>query len=340
MKAELLDAGDARWASFLVDARHDFYHLPAYVDLCAAQENGEPFALIVEDGDRSMLLPMIIRPIPGGATDAISPYGYPGPLLRGTDDPAFLSDALAAGGAMLGARGIISLFVRLHPLLNPTPPTGVGTVVRHGDTVSVDLTLPIEELWRQTRSGHRNEINRARRLGRVASFDESWRRFDAFKQLYRATMARVEASSSYLFDDAYFDGLRAALGDHLRLCVVEAGGEVAAAALFVETCGIVQFHLSGTDSRFEHEAPTKLMIDFVRAWAKDHGDRHLHLGGGLGASDDSLFQFKAGFSHLRHAFHTLRMVCDEREYARLALAHDPAADPTVLDGFFPLYRRP
>ena len=37
-----------------------------------------------------MLLPFVFRPIPRGGLDAISPYGYPGPVGAGTDDPAFL----------------------------------------------------------------------------------------------------------------------------------------------------------------------------------------------------------------------------------------------------------
>lgn len=40
----------------------------------------------------------------------------------------------------------------------------------------------------------------------------------------------------------------------------------------------------------------------------------MHLGGGLGAADNSLFLFKAGFSPLRHRFCTLRIVAAEDRY--------------------------
>jgi hypothetical protein len=68
---------------------------------------------------------------------------------------------------ILRARGIVTVFVRLHPLLD-TPLdilARFGTVIRHGETVSMDLTVSVEEMWRQTRSDHRNHINRARRGG-------------------------------------------------------------------------------------------------------------------------------------------------------------------------------
>ena len=44
-----------------------------------------------------MLLPLVIRGIPGGGFDATSPYGYPGPVGTAADDPAFLRVALVAG---------------------------------------------------------------------------------------------------------------------------------------------------------------------------------------------------------------------------------------------------
>ncbi len=211
----------------------------------------------------------------------------------------------------------MSAFVRLHPLLNPCPPQGVGTLIPHGETVSVDLTLPTEELWAQTRLNHRRNIARAVRLGYVARMDEDWRHFESFKQLYRATMTRRSASSFYFFRDAYFDGLRDALGEALHLCVVEKEGILAAAGLFVECNGIVQYHLSGTGDAFHLVQPTKLMMHFVRSWAKARGDQVLHLGGGVGGADNSLLQFKLGFSPRHHTFFTLRMVVDELEYGLL-----------------------
>jgi len=339
MRADLLGVDAPQWEDFLADVPHDFYHLPAYVALCAAQENGEPCALYVRDAGRAMLLPLVVRPIPGGGRDAASPYGYPGPLLSGPEDPLFLYDAFVAGAQMLWAEQMVSLFVRFHPLLNDSPPDGMGTVVQHGETVSIDLTLEPEALWRQTMSGHRNEINRALKAGHKAFFDDTWEHYGAFKRLYGGTMERRNAAEHYRFDDVYFDGLRAALGEKLHLCVVDIGGAVAAAGLFVETCGIVQYHLSGSDDAFARESPAKLMIHFVRDWAKARGDIRMHLGGGVGAADDSLLRFKAGFSPLRRPFYTLRIVLLEDEYERLVAARDPSLHPALPSDFFPLYRK-
>jgi GNAT superfamily N-acetyltransferase len=339
MKARLLAVDAPEWASFLRGTPHDFYHLPAYVALCAIQERGEAQALYVEDGERSMLLPLIFRSIPGGdGRDATSPYGYPGPLVSGTDDPGFLSDALLAGIAALRAVGIVSVFVRFHPLLNASPPEGVGEVVLHGATVSVDLTLPGTTLWAQMRHNHRRDITKAVKSGLVARMDPGFKGYDKFKRLYRTTMDRHSASPYYLFGDEYFDGLRDALGEQLQLCLVERDDVVAGAGLFIETCGIVQYHLGGSDESSVSVQPSKLMLYFACGWAKERGNRYLHLGGGVGGANDSLLHFKGGFSPLRHPFRTLRIVIDEAAYRNLASSHDRSLNPKVSAGYFPEYR--
>jgi hypothetical protein len=339
LQGALLHADAPEWDGVLRSTRHDFYHLPAYVALCAAQEPGEPRALLVTDGARTMLLPLVVRSIVGAGVDATSPYGYPGPIGPGTDDPRFVRLALVCALNVLGEAGIVSAFVRLHPLLNPEPPQGIGTLVAHGETVSIDLTSPVEQLWAETRLNHRRDINRALRLGYVARMDNAWTHSGAFKQLYRATMARRSAAPRYYFADTYFDGLRDALGESLHLCIVEKDGVIASAGLFIETDGIVQYHLSGTDEAHQRVQPTKLMLHFVSRWAKGRGNETLHLGGGVGGNRDSLLQFKMGFSPRRHIYHSLRLVIDEQGYRRLVAARDASLDPGSRTGFFPLYRK-
>jgi Acetyltransferase (GNAT) domain len=336
--AALLDVNSPRWSAFLAEASHDFYHLPAYAAVCATQEGGEPRAVLVEHGRRKMLLPLIIRPVPGDRHDAVSPYGYPGALYSGPDDPRFVVEALRTGLDALSESGVVAVFVRLNPLVNTSPLTGIGTVVEHGKTVSIDLTLSDEDRWRQMRANHRRDISRALSLGWAARRDETWEHWATFRRLYHATMERHGAARFYFFDDRYFDRLRDALGERLHLWVAQKDGTVAAAALFTETCGVVQYHLSGLDWSFTRAHPTKLLIHGVAGWARERGNRRLHLGGGVAGAEDSLFHFKAGFSPLRHRFRTLRVVLDEAEYGRLVAARDPTLDLTRQTGFFPPYR--
>jgi len=347
MEVDLVSASASAWGEFLDDVEHDVYHLPGYAALSATledpREHAEARAIIARRGDRAMLLPIVLRDVPGedGLRDAVSPYGYPGPLFQGDVDAAFVADACAAVVAGLREAGVISLFVRTHPLINRDVGglSTAGLIVEHGETVSIDLTASTEAIWSATQSGHRNEINRAIRAGARASLDADWAHEAAFVELYRATMHRLGASDRYLWGLDYVHSLRAVLGPRLHLCVVDIEGEIAAAGLFTETCGIVQYHLSGSDPAFARQYPTKLMLHYVRGLMKERGDLVLHLGGGLQGATDSLFGFKAGFSNQRQPFRTWRVAVDPDRYAALVRATHPDADPADASGFFPLYRR-
>ena len=87
---------------------------------------------------------------------------------------------------------MVTTFVRLHPLL-PVPLDVLdtaGDVIHHGETVSVDLTLSLEETWHETRRDHHNHINRARRAGVEVVFDD-WERLDEWVTIYHEIMQRL-----------------------------------------------------------------------------------------------------------------------------------------------------
>ena len=354
----VIGPGSPAWRRVLAECRHDFYHLPDYVALEAGRLGGEALAVVAERGDARLFLPLVARPLtvvgeplPGrpDAMDALSPYGYPAPLVRAPSDGrftgAFVRDALDAVRAALSERRIVSAFMRLHPVLDGPDPALLaeqGTLVQHGRTVWVDLGLPVEELERQTRKTYRNLVRRLDGRGlsaRMVPWDEG---LDHFVGLYTETMRLVGADTSYDFGRDYFDGLGRALGSRLSVCLVEDGAEVACAGLFTECGGIVQYHLSGSNPASPHQDATKLMLHHTRGWARERGAVVFHLGGGVGAGDDSLFFFKSGFSKLTAPFHTWRVVLDGDAFRAAVLRWEDSAGlpagPT--DGFFPPYRRP
>jgi hypothetical protein len=138
--------------------------------------------------------------------------------------------------------------------------------------------------------------------------------------------------------------LRDELGGRLRLMRSTMRGEVVAAGLFSEHRGIVQAILVGVDGDARRWSPLKVMLDDVRAWAHRRGDRVLHLGGGRGGREDSLYQFTSRFSGRRHRSFTGRWVIDPAGYAKLTAAH--ARRALAMTGvapatdWFPAYRAP
>ncbi|MDI6816838.1 MAG: GNAT family N-acetyltransferase [Actinomycetota bacterium] len=350
MRAEFIKPSDPRWLRVLECTRYDFYHLPGYVELAAEHEDGLPVAFYAEDGDAAMLIPLLIRKLPehlnapGDWFDVASPYGYPAPLLVGGGNPAQTSLFFEAFKAIGRDYGIVTAFIRLHPLIEFPREClhDYGTLVLHGQTVYVDLSRPRETLWAEMRHNHRSNINRLRNLGFYAVFDE-WSQLGAFFEMYRETMRRVSASTFYFFNDAYFEGLRSVLGERLHLCaIMSPEGEVAAAGLFSTVNGIVQGHLGAALNKYQPLAPSKFEIYAGIEWAMDTGNLLYHLGGGVGgSSDDSLFASKAGFSKTQAGFHTFRMVLDEARHELLLnrWRRLNCGDGQVDTGFFPEYRQ-
>jgi lipid II:glycine glycyltransferase (peptidoglycan interpeptide bridge formation enzyme) len=131
----------------------------------------------------------------------------------------------------------------------------------------------------------------------------------------------------------------------LQLFIAMVGDKAAAAGLFTIRDGVVQYHLGGTRDEFLKISPMALIFDTVRLWANDVGARVLHLGGGVGGTnDDSLFHYKAGFSDRRHNFATWRLIAEPGMYRELC---ERRARMNELQGlepaggdYFPAYRCP
>lgn len=355
MQVSVVKPSDLNWMAALSQLRHDIYQLPQYLQLEADRNHSLPEAIVVADGDSLMLIPYLLRRcndiapsllLQTALFDVVSPYGYPGILLNESarQTPGFADRALAAFKENLYARGICSVFLRLHPVLNEQD-IGLfspGTFIQTGETVSVDLR--VGNLAAHTRETRRHQINKCKKLNMLAQVVPFTERLDLFVSLYQETMARVHATQEYCdFNTAYFQRMVKLMGDRLHLCVVDHDGESICASLYSEANGIVQRLFAGTRDRFTALSPSSLEIDYGRQWAKERGNQLMHLGGGIGGSrQDGVYLFKAGFSKLRHPFYTLRMIVDETKYHMLSSlrAEHLGRSVATLQGseFFPVYR--
>lgn len=350
MTSNFITPENPLWKQLLEQSTHDFYHLPEYVSFAAQHEGGQPCAFVAERHDQALLIPLLKKSLPpqlnapGDLCDLTSPYGYAGPLIIGNPCEETLAEMLQSfrdAGRDLGA---ISSFWRLHPLLSfPLEPLGqIGSVVQHGRTVYVDLSQSTEQHWCDTYRCHRQHIKKLQSNGFTAVRNE-WSYFPAFIAAYQETMSRVKARNFYCFSQVYFEDLRSVLGDKLDLWVIlSPAREVAAGALVITVNGLVQYHLGATCDHFQSWSPNKLIVSEVRSWAQQAGHRLLHLGGGVGAKNDSLYTFKSRFSPLTAVFHTFRTVLLPDIYRRLQkkrFGSDSSAQK-IEEGFFPSYRTP
>jgi hypothetical protein len=237
---------------------------------------------------------------------------------------------------------VVSVFSRLHPLIAQRPwLSGLGEVLSLGQTVSIDLTLPQDVQRAQYRKGHKSDLNKLRRRGATCFYDRDQEHLSEVVSIYLETMQRVDAAEEYFFDRSYLVSL---LGSNVRLFVCRLADEVICGAFFLLCNGIVQAHLGGTKTEYLRLAPIKLVIDTARSWAAEQGAQVLHLGGGVGAREDSLFRFKTGFSDCRHEFTVWSWVLLPEVYEQLCRArsrwNEQTGSAPVSSDYFPAYRCP
>lgn len=349
-----LESHDPRWRGALGRLRHDFYHLPEYVRLDGEWSRAQPRAFLARSGEAELFIPYLLRRcddlFPGAGAgaevyDVVSPYGYPGLLLSDAarESPEFAREAMLRLRGTLRDMGVCSAFFRMHPLLS----NGLSELFPRGffrsagETVAMDLTLEEGALWKGIREGHQWTIKKCKKLGFVPRMVSVREYLDPIVEIYQDTMDRVQAKESYYFGREYFARLGEMSGQ-VHCGVVESDGQPAAVCIFFECGGIVQAHLGGTKSEFLKKSPFHLLLYWAVGWAKSRGNRYLHIGGGVGGSDDRLFQFKRGFSRSLFPFATVRLVVDDEKYRELTVLRAQAANVPVEDvcgrEFFPAYR--
>jgi dTDP-4-amino-4,6-dideoxygalactose transaminase len=290
--------------------QHDFYHLPQYDRVEERRLKATAHLFTYCEGDYLIALPLLLRStgeVSTGWKDATSVYGYGGPVASHERTPGpIVYNFQAALREALVERRVITVFSRLHPVIAQTDlVAGLGECRKIGQTVSIDLILPLERQRAQYRSTYKRLLNEQRRERSVACLHDQEKRYlSDFVSIYEETMRRVKAAHTYFFGEDYFRELARELGPVLQLFVAVIGGKAAAAGLFTICDGVVQYHLGGTRDEFLTRSPMALIFDTVRLWANESGALVFHLGGGVGARKDSLFHYKAGFSDRRHNFAT------------------------------------
>jgi sugar O-acyltransferase (sialic acid O-acetyltransferase NeuD family) len=341
--AGFLEPGDSRWADALRNVPHDFFHLPGYMRAAAAHEGGSPHLFLLDAGDHGMLVPLLKRPLAAfgeafdGCFDATSPYGYPSPVYWDEHRKDRYAGLHAQFETHLQQEKVVSLFLRLNPFVG-VPDTllaPLGEVRTHGPTVYIDLRDG-EMSWKGIDHSNRRFIRRALSEGCEVRMDE-WGTIDQVLAAYYETMDRLNALPFYFFPKNYFEQLRELGGPSFHLATsFTPSGEVMGGVFFSEVKGLIQYFLTGTFTKFQDYSPSKLLINGLRTWGLERGHHTLHLGGGVGAHRDGLFEFKARHSKSFATFYTYRKVLIPETYRALAQAQGKKA---LADDFFPIYRK-
>ena len=335
---DVLDRESESWDKLVKGSCiYDFHHTSHYHKI----DNANPSKLLVFSNEESFIaLPVVMRSIPEtGLFDLTSVYGYAGPVgrIKEQDKEELGAFFKSQFEAYCKENNVVSAFARLHPLINQKfLLEGLGEIIDLNKTVSVDLTISADEQRRAYRKSLKSELNQLRRKDFLVEETKGKNEIDRFISIYYETMDRVKATPDYYFTKQYFYDFLSTEAFHSKLLVAKFEEEVVAGAIFTYTDKIMQYHLAGTTEAFIRDTPMKLILDEARLLGNQLGLHYLHLGGGVGGSDeDSLFRFKSGFSKSFKQFSVWKYIVDENQYNQLV-----EAKPTIdkSSNFFPLYR--
>lgn len=291
----LNDMGTERIDVYMTQGYHDLYRTDTATPVCFAAQG--------ESGD--YLLPGILHDSIGDDAGYFfeSAYGYGGPVSTSADR-AFIAEASDAVIESFRQAGVTRARLRFHPVLENHSLVGSEWRVTYSrDTAGIDLAGGPGGILQMMHPKHRNMVSRAQRAGLEFVWDEDFAHVGEFKALYDATMDRLQAEAAYYYDDAYYQSLKAGLGERVALGVVLNEDVAVSSAIFFRQRPYGHYHLSGSLT----EAPPgagQLLLYGAAVALQESGVRSLHLGGGTTPSaDDSLLKFKQRFGTLRFRYH-------------------------------------
>jgi serine/alanine adding enzyme len=297
-------------------------------------ERPRPLLLHLAGDGGDVVFALILRVIDGvpGRLDAITPYGYGGPVAVGPEPP--VERFYEAYEGWCRSADVVSTFIRFHPLYaNQRQAPAAVHVERLADTIAWSLD-PELDLFAGLHPKHRNKVRKARAAGLEVAVQEAPASLSEFADLYDETMSRLGADEFYFFPADYWQALVDGLGERIVLVEARFDGELAAAALCFATPPWLHYHVSGTSERGREAAAANLVLFEAARWGQQQGLEQFHLGGGAGGREDTLFHFKQRFYPE-----------GRREASVGKLVHDPEAYRALtglpqiqLDGYFPAYR--
>ncbi|MCX2574314.1 GNAT family N-acetyltransferase [Pedobacter sandarakinus] len=327
------------WTAYVKKAIHsDFYHTWHYHSLA---QNGRPILCVYVEDNNFIAIPLLQREIEGtNYNDFHSVYGYSGPISNLSFDEvpaAMLKSFKTSLLDFIKQENGVSVFSKLHPFFKQDVLIrNFDGLFDNGKTVAIDLRVPVEIQRKGYRQTTLDAIKKCRRLGynmvEAATQDD----IAEFTQLYQKNMNRIHAADFYLFDEAYFTKLINTDEYLCKLVLIKNDGELVCGSIIMLNHGIIQGHLIATNEKYLRHSPAKLLVDEVSILGRALGMQFYHLGGGLGFKENSLFEWKLGFSQLTLPYKSWRLVANKDVY--ITLVKDNGQDPQNDVDFFPLYR--
>lgn len=331
---------------------HDVYYLSGYAKAFQIHGDGKPILFYYEDYDIKALNVVMKRDIEKDKYfngkipkdtyfDITTPYGYGGFLIDGKVTGNSLKRLDYEYSSFCKNNGIISEFVRLHPVVkNVEILSSIYEVSYLGRTITMELNSHCQ-IWNELTSKNRNVIRKAIKYGVEIYWGRDPKLCDIFMPLYNETMDKDEARSYYYFKNDFYNSILIDLKYNAIIFYALYEERIIAMSIILLSNQQMHYHFSASDKEYKHLAPTNLLLYEAACWGCENGYKTFHLGGGLGSQEDSLFKFKSAFNKNSNSIFAIgRKIFDEEKYQELVDIRLAEAALDKNSRFFPEYRAP
>lgn len=329
---------------------HDVYYFSGYVKAFQLHGGGEPLLFYYNDSNVKAINVVMKRdiakdPIFQGRLslntyfDLATPYGYGGFLIEGEKKKEYLNHIFCKYDLYCRNNGIISEFVRFHPVLNNN--TGLETVydvLTTGKTVSIELKSE-DYIWNNVTSKNRNVIRKAKKSGVEIYWGRNPKLMGEFINMYNATMDRDKAEEYYYFGKDFYNSILNDLKYNFLMFYAVYKEKIIAMSMVLFSNNQMHYHLSASVKEYLTYAPTNLLLYEAACWGCENGFKTFHLGGGLGSKEDNLYKFKKAFNrNSDNDFYIGKKIFDKEKYNKLVEIRMREENFDKNTPFFPTYR--
>lgn len=332
---------------------YDIYYLSDYVKAFSLHGDGDPMLFYYEDECIKAMNVVMKRDIsldkrftgkiPNNTYyDTTTPYGYGGFLIerkKGKVAEECLKNLDIEYNSLCKNEGIISEFVRFHPVLNNGEDLkSIYDISLLGKTITVDLTSR-KLVWDNLSSKNRNMIRKAKKAGVEIFWGRNPSLLDEFITLYNATMDKDNAHDYYYFNNDFYNSILGDLKYNSLIFYALYEEKIIAMSMILFSNEQLHYHLSASDKEYQNLAPTNLLLYEVACWGCENGYKTFHLGGGLGSKEDNLYKFKKVFNTKSDTnFKIGKKIFNEKIYNELILIRYSNKEFNKETMFFPIYR--
>lgn len=324
--------------------KYDVYYLSGYTKAFQKNGDGEPLLFFYEGEKVRGINVVMKRDIAEEKRfhgiiekkqyfDLVTPYGYGGWLIEGDGE---ITSLISEYEKWCLKNQIVSEFVRFHPMLNNQEVLDpFYEVIGLGGTIAMDLSSP-ETIWTNITSKNRNMIRKAQKNGLRIYRAQNSEIYGIFKEIYDKTMEKDQAEEYYFFSEEFYQSVLEDLKNQAQVFYAQTEeGEIAAATIIIGANGMLNYHLSGSRYEYQKIAPSNLMLYEVALWGFENGYRSLHMGGGVGSKEDSLYSFKKAFYRGDpKRYYIGKKILNQDVYEKLVEMREDIKNPS----FFPKYR--